>query len=879
MARLLATWRRQASVHSARMPAPLPQPHRERPLNRTERWILVFCAATVMLLCYAFALTSITLLCVLLGVEVLLVLVAARFGLVGLVGQILERHLALAAVFFRCIRLARGLELGFSLERAEAPRLFEVIEKLCAKLQLVPPSVIWIENGANAYVQMKGLGRGAGQTVLGLGYDFLAGMTEAELESVLAHEMAHAKLVQRGLRAWLMRGMTRLAMLANGLSGYVSHYRRLRRTALLAEVFLWATSGLTSLAARLVAGYSRQDEFDADRTAAALCGVAVMRASLRKSKFLAEFSARLPWRERVAQLQAARGFSRWLLEELAAASSFTATAATPEVFNEYSTHPALADRLAALGDAPEADVPASSGIALAFLANPDAVADKLVRRIQTVVAEEEKKDVRALRRLARKLSVGVNVRWLQLLAIALVVTGLALGVIGGFDWLSSTVMILCSGCGVLLWRLGRYKDRLKLPSPPFRTMQDWTLDKQPEKRANELEAGLRKLVQAEERFKARTQRAVQECYAALEASDYLRADVAARYVLGQCDSKSVEAMMALCITSAALGDFATSSAMFAAVQKHTGFKSAASAWAAGWTLALAGDWMQSEAMLQRAVALRPEDATVHALLALVQSRRGKCHSAIESARRASRLKPGNNEYARQLTMLLLEAGFVREAQPRLLAVQQDAAYDSELAMAMVRLHLTLGQQEQAEKWTATVKGFAARPDLRMSLGHAYEQARKAERATVFYRESLETCHYPEAWLGLGRIEALKGNKIEAERCFLAALDAVRVTGPKGLGWLDCFPQVLARLVGLQEPVQGCRGWIATLPNDWPVTALNGSAFLVFAHTKSDAEHFLGKIFGAISDQTPSHMGRIQWREAPRDQQPVGPVCPGVQCLI
>src|SRR6185369_4501290 len=104
-------------------------------------------------------------------------------------------------------------------------------------------------------------------------------------------------------------------------------------------------------------------------------------------------------------------------------------------------------------------------------------------------------------------------------------------------------------------------------------------------------------------------------------------------------------------------------------------------WAGGWTLALAGEWSQAEALLERAAQARANDATVYALLALVRSRRGKLQSAIENARKACSLKPGKNEHARLLTMLLLDAGYVREAQARLAELQQDAVYDSELALA------------------------------------------------------------------------------------------------------------------------------------------------------------------------------------------------------
>src|SRR5262245_49487270 len=125
------------------MPDPHPQLGSERPLGPLERLFLVLFAAVVMLLSYSFAVISIVLLCVLLALEILLVLAAVRFGLAGFAARLLEAHLALTAVFFRCIRLPRGPDLGFSLERHDAPRLFGKVEEFCGILRIQPPSVVW----------------------------------------------------------------------------------------------------------------------------------------------------------------------------------------------------------------------------------------------------------------------------------------------------------------------------------------------------------------------------------------------------------------------------------------------------------------------------------------------------------------------------------------------------------------------------------------------------------------------------------------------------------------------------------------------------------------------------------------------------------------
>ena len=862
------------------MPTPTSQSHGEKPLGRVERLFLILFATTVMLLSYAFAVTSMVLLCTLLALEILVALAAARFGLAVLVTRLMERHFAVTAVFFRCIRLSRGPDLGFSLERHDAPPLFEKVEGLCEKLHVQPPSVVWIMNGTNAHVELKGFRRGGGRTILGIGYDLLAGLAEPEVEAVLAHEMAHAKLIQRGLKTWLSKGLRRLVLLSQGLSGHANNYRRAKRKDLLAELLLLIFRSFTLLTSKLVASYSRQDEFDADRVAAGLCGVAAMRACLLKLRPLAEVSGRLPWRERVARLQVSGSFSQWLLEELASVSALTQANAPVEVFNAYSTHPAIADRLAALGPPPDQDAIHPAAIALTFLTNPDAVADKLVRQIHRVAADQEKRDSRILKHTARKLAVGMNVRWGQLWAIAMFVVGLMIPIMsfGDLEWIHLLVVLVLFGGGILLYRFARFKDSGCLPAPDFGALRRWTPGENVQKRAEQLETQLRNLVSVEQRSRARRERLIHECHAALANCDYLRAHVAGRLLL-QEKSKSPDGLIGLSIAAMALGDFAAADAAFTELRKLTGFRTASTAWAGGWTLALAGQWMQAEALLQRAAVFRPGDATVHSLLALVQSRRGKLHSAIDNARRASGLKPGKNEHSRQLTMLLLEAGSIREAQPRLAAVQHDATSDPELAMAMVRLHLTLGQFEQAEKWTGTVTGFAGRPHLLLRLGEAYEMSRKPDRAAAFYRASLQAAHYPEAWQGLGRIEAHQANRVDAERCFLAALDGSRTVGANGRDWLECMPNTLAALIGLRDPVTECKGWIAVLPPDLPVPPLNNRSMLVFARGKQEAQQLLETILVAIDHRMTSHTHQVQWRSAPRDYQPAGPVRPGVEALL
>src|SRR3989475_4647364 len=79
---------------------------------------------------------------------------------------------------------------------------------------------------SNAWAQLRGYRRGAGRTSLGIGFDLLAGLTVSELEAVLAHELAHARLVQRGFSRWLKKGLARLTLVTTELSDCAAAYRQ-----------------------------------------------------------------------------------------------------------------------------------------------------------------------------------------------------------------------------------------------------------------------------------------------------------------------------------------------------------------------------------------------------------------------------------------------------------------------------------------------------------------------------------------------------------------------------------------------------------------------------------------------------------------------------
>jgi len=94
---------------------------------------------------------------------------------------------------------------------------------------------------------------------------------------------AHARLVQRGFSRWLKKGLARLSQVTTELSACAAAYRQADARSDLAETTMRVFDALTRRAARLVATYSRQDEFAADRGAVELCAAGAVRSALDDS--------------------------------------------------------------------------------------------------------------------------------------------------------------------------------------------------------------------------------------------------------------------------------------------------------------------------------------------------------------------------------------------------------------------------------------------------------------------------------------------------------------------------------------------------------------------------------------------------------------------
>jgi len=289
----------------------------EKPLGPGARAGLVVNAGLTIFLFYLIAvlfmvgLSAIALLLLIVAVG------AARFGLASAVTRVLQIPLRLMGILARRLWLATTPTYQLALTPNDAPGLFEMSRALSRRAALAAPESIAIEMHVNAWVLLRGYRRGRGRTRLGIGFDLLAGLTVSEVEAVLAHELTHARLVQRGFSRWLKKGLARLSQVTTELSACANAYRRANARSDLADTTFQAFDGLTRRAARLVATYARQDEFAADRGAVDLCGAAAVRSALSRLEALDDVVSALPWSERLARLQPGEAFTAWLVSELA----------------------------------------------------------------------------------------------------------------------------------------------------------------------------------------------------------------------------------------------------------------------------------------------------------------------------------------------------------------------------------------------------------------------------------------------------------------------------------------------------------------------------------------------------------------------------------
>jgi Zn-dependent protease with chaperone function len=658
------------------------------------KWPHILGGSVVIFLFYVFASLTLLLLC---GWVALAALAGSLGGsLRWAIGarRSFRRHFEALQALLRSLRLRKHANTSVPISVEDAPELFSMLESLCFLLKMATAPAVFLEMDAGASFQH------GGRITLGIGFDLLAGATRSELEAVLAHELCHASLPRWIMRRWLAHGLERGLQLSSGLSRLCPLRGRRDNSPSLASALLQVTNRLVEAAAWHVRAFSLQEELEADRRAAVIFGREAFRDTLLKVESLSRFSARLSWPERVAQLQT-QTLSAWLAQEFSRVKPVTVAELSAQVPDGFSTHPSLSERLAALPLTEGTLTQTDSRPAISLLANPDALAERLFARVLETTVEEEERDTRKLRQWIKETRAAKDLRPVQLcgatLVFAAAMTGAAAWSVGTGPLVLATIWGTLA-VGLLFFQLGRYRERFTLPLPDFGLLKHtWDTDRAvSEDELKQMEAVCVEQVAGKSPKKARPILA-NKCFDALSECDYPKGAVAAQMLLAR-QPDSLGGWLTSAITLAWRGDGAAADAI-AAVQRKNGLKGPSLCWGMAWAFMFRGQWGRAEALLEQVIDQHPSDPTLLNLRALCQARRGKIQSAIHNARRACEPRPKNIEHVKFLIGLLLDGGYVREAQARLVPLHDQIAADHELMMLAARINLSLRNFAGAEGWS------------------------------------------------------------------------------------------------------------------------------------------------------------------------------------
>jgi hypothetical protein len=258
---------------------------------------------------------------------------------------------------------------GVPLERADAPALFEALDRIRQRIDGPAVHRIYLDSEFNASIrQLPRFGLfGGAINHLSIGLPLLMALDRRRLLSVLAHEYGHLRGNHGKLSAWIYR--TRMSWLKldaslqrdEGVMAFASQ-----------AFFRWY---FPRFAAKTFA-LARQDEYEADRVAARLLGTRVVAGALTeivvKSAWYAETFWPAHWARAAGEPIPAGPFSTMASQLRAPMAPDFARAALRAALRSVSdvddTHPVLRDRLEALDEKPGLP-PWSEKSALALLAD------------------------------------------------------------------------------------------------------------------------------------------------------------------------------------------------------------------------------------------------------------------------------------------------------------------------------------------------------------------------------------------------------------------------------------------------------------------------------------------------------------------------------
>jgi heat shock protein HtpX len=234
---------------------------------------------------------------------------------------------------------------GPTLTADEHPQLFATLNDIARSTDQAMPTKVYLIPEVNAWVAQRGGVMGFGShRVMGLGLPLMAMLTVDELRAVLAHEFGHYHGGDTALGPWIYR--TRAAI------GRTLHHMS-RHSRWLVKPFEWYGAAFL----RITHAISRRQEYAADALAARTVGAGPLVTGLLAIEGAAGAIAPYwaqelgPVLDRGFRPPIAVGFTSFLssADISSQVDALVANVLKRDRAEVYDTHPALSERLAALG--------------------------------------------------------------------------------------------------------------------------------------------------------------------------------------------------------------------------------------------------------------------------------------------------------------------------------------------------------------------------------------------------------------------------------------------------------------------------------------------------------------------------------------------------
>lgn len=328
----------------------------------------------------------------LVSVAAYLVLAVILAGLLGLVGYGLAHYRDIHSSYLMFKLIVLGIMVvgllfvvvrafltpleppsGREIEATQAPRLFELLERIRCKLDGPRIDRVVIDTSFNAAIaQVPRFGLfGGHRNYLILGLPYLFGMSLKEMTATLAHEYGHLAGDHGRLGAWVYRqrrtfGAVMEKLAAGAENGFLNGllYTALSRFAPYYNAYTFVLS--------------RQQEYEADAIASRIAGAEGNASGLVRGELLGRWFSEEFWDQiyRQAAEHATPKFSPYTAMRTAFAAGYTTWATFErlrDVEQEESgltdTHPCLRDRLDAIDMSMEVPLPVDRSAADLLLGN------------------------------------------------------------------------------------------------------------------------------------------------------------------------------------------------------------------------------------------------------------------------------------------------------------------------------------------------------------------------------------------------------------------------------------------------------------------------------------------------------------------------------